>query len=65
MANYRYIVRPVDPPQPIPVVVARSTLPDGFESMTKDELVNTAKAQGLPSSGTKAELIARLRDVTP
>lgn len=65
MANYRYIVRPVDPPQPIPEVIARTDPPDGFESMKKDELVNTAKAQGLDSSGTKAEIIERLRNVTP
>ncbi len=39
-----------------PVVVVA---PD-YGSMTKDELVAAAKARGLDSTGTKAEITARL-----
>tara|TARA_R110002020_G_scaffold158126_9_gene341173 strand:- start:603 stop:938 length:336 start_codon:yes stop_codon:yes gene_type:complete len=40
---------------------------DGMEAKKKAELVELCKAKGLPTSGTKAELIARLAeaDQTP
>lgn len=42
-------------------VTRRIEPPASFESMTKDELIETARAQNLPTSGTKADIIARLR----
>ena len=33
-----------------------------YDSWTKDELSAALEAKGLPKSGTKAELIARLQD---
>lgn len=61
---YRIVPRRATPEElPLPEVIVRTERPDGFESMKKDELVNTAKAQGLDSSGTKADIIARLRNV--
>ena len=35
---------------------------DGYEDMTKAELVAEAERLGLPTSGTKAELIERLTE---
>lgn len=34
---------------------------DDYDSLTKDELSELLEERGLPKSGTKAELIARLR----
>lgn len=65
MARYRTAVarRQVAAETIDPLPVVRLEPPNGFESMTKAELVNTAKAQNIDSSGTKAEIIVRLRDV--
>lgn len=35
---------------------------DGYDDMLKDDLIAEAESRGLPTSGTKDELIARLRD---
>lgn len=35
---------------------------EGYGSWTKDELSDEAEKRGLPKSGTKAELIARLEE---
>lgn len=35
---------------------------DDYESLTKDELQSRLEHMALPKSGTKAELIARLRE---
>ena len=37
----------------------------GWESLKVDELKEELEARGLPKSGTKAELIARLEDDEP
>ena len=64
MATYRSVARrqvAAESADPLPVVAKEE--PQGFESMTKAQLVNTAKAQNIDSSGTKADIIERLRDV--
>lgn len=57
MARYRRVApkaRPVETPaaDPAPVLTDRSS---------KDELVAAAKARGLDTSGTKADILERLR----
>jgi large subunit ribosomal protein L22 len=53
-----------DAPQPAEPAASRTTGPPegGWESLKVDELKAELEARGLPKSGTKAELIARLEE---
>jgi large subunit ribosomal protein L22 len=52
-----------DAPQPAEPAASRKTVPEGgWESLKVDELKAELEARGLPKSGTKAELIARLEE---
>lgn len=51
--------RPVDDPPPQPQPPADE--PRNPERMTKDQLIAWARELGLSTSGTKAELVARIR----
>lgn len=63
MVSYKAVARKQVAAETTPLPVVRTEPPQGFETMTKAELVNTAKAQEIDSSGTKADIIERLRNV--
>lgn len=45
----------------VPVSTERREPPDSFEAMNYRELQATARAQNLAATGSKADIIARLR----